>query len=368
MSLVNFILYLFLAIAIVGFAIVAFVVLFSWKTKIARTHDVILNLMFISASLSNFLGYADLEGSVNGGFFKYLLGLYIPFSYIYLPFIFLYIKKISDSKYNFSIYKYFVNFIPFLMLLFFVVVFFRKNNFFANNDLSVNNTYPYIYFGIFLFLNSIFWFYYIVIFKFCKKNNNINRITKICLLNIKANMIISIVISTFCFLNTDDNILYNKIVVQLGNTLSLIFLISTFIKKHSSFEEEYAHHPVLQLDSNSLIISKYKSTADKINEYVLNEKPFLNSELRLVDIAAKLEMSDELLSFVINHFFHQSFTDFINSYRIDYFIECCKRGDLEKYTIAAISKNCGFNSIVTFNRAFKRKFNMTPSEYIQANP
>lgn len=116
---------------------------------------------------------------------------------------------------------------------------------------------------------------------------------------------------------------------------------------------------------------KYKKTGlskelsvefkEKLLRLIEKEKPYLNNELRLGDLAKKLGLSRHQLSQVINENFKTSFSDFINQYRIE---EVKKAIVTQKdINITEVIFNCGFNNRVSFYKAFKNHTNYTPSEY-----
>ena len=94
------------------------------------------------------------------------------------------------------------------------------------------------------------------------------------------------------------------------------------------------------------------------------EQLFLNPELKLSDIANKLNTSSFVLSYLFNQHMGTSFYDYINNLRVEYFKQRVKMGDTKKYTLDALATRCGYNSRTTFFRNFKKATGMTPSEYI----
>jgi ligand-binding sensor domain-containing protein/AraC-like DNA-binding protein len=104
---------------------------------------------------------------------------------------------------------------------------------------------------------------------------------------------------------------------------------------------------------------------EKLLTYMNEEKPFLNSELRQADVAATIGYSVHELSQVLNIQLNQNFSDFVNSYRVDEVKIRMKTDDAKKYTLTAISMQCGFSAKSSFLRAFKKATNMTPTEYFK---
>lgn len=100
---------------------------------------------------------------------------------------------------------------------------------------------------------------------------------------------------------------------------------------------------------------------DTLLSYIKTNKPYLNNDLRLVQLADNIGFSSHILSKLINEKSKKNFNQFINEYRL----EEAKKLLLEnsKASIKTIYFDVGFNNKATFNTAFKNKFNCTPSEY-----
>ena len=106
-----------------------------------------------------------------------------------------------------------------------------------------------------------------------------------------------------------------------------------------------------------------KENTDTLIRYMENEKAYLNSDIRIQDIATSLNLPVHLLSHTINSNLNQNFYDFVNTYRIDEAKSRLKNEQYQDLTIVAIAFDCGFNSKATFNRLFKQYTGLTPSQY-----
>jgi len=96
----------------------------------------------------------------------------------------------------------------------------------------------------------------------------------------------------------------------------------------------------------------------------MNEKKiYLNPDLKLATMAEKLELPPHQLSKFINEKFNKSFTDYINGYRVNEFINRINHPDHKALTVYGIALEVGFNSKSAFNSAFKKITGKTPSEY-----
>jgi AraC-like DNA-binding protein len=101
----------------------------------------------------------------------------------------------------------------------------------------------------------------------------------------------------------------------------------------------------------------------KLLDLMEAEKPHLEPELSLANLARKLKIAPTLLSLVINTAFEKNFNDFVNAYRVEDFKNRLENADVRHLTLLGVAFDCGFNSKATFNRAFKKHTGQSPSEY-----
>ncbi len=105
---------------------------------------------------------------------------------------------------------------------------------------------------------------------------------------------------------------------------------------------------------------------DRIERFMDGEKPFLNANLSLNQLAKQMGVSPRELSFVINHGFEKNFFDFVGDYRIRHAAGLLDLRE-EGKTILEVMIASGFNSKSVFNTAFKQKTGMTPTQYRNRN-
>jgi len=106
-----------------------------------------------------------------------------------------------------------------------------------------------------------------------------------------------------------------------------------------------------------------KQHVEKLADHMKSAKPYLNPDLSLPQLAAELNISSHYLSQVINEQFNLNFFDFVNGYRVEAFKEKIKNPEFRNYSLLGIAFECGFNSKSAFNRIFKQKTGLTPSQY-----
>lgn len=114
------------------------------------------------------------------------------------------------------------------------------------------------------------------------------------------------------------------------------------------------------------ILEKTKSKNNHIttlNKKLLEEKQYLNPNLSLDLLANELQLSKGHLSRLINNEIGSSFSEYINTLRIEEAKAHLENPEFSKYTIIAIGLEAGFSSKTTFNTTFKKITGLTPSQY-----
>ena len=103
--------------------------------------------------------------------------------------------------------------------------------------------------------------------------------------------------------------------------------------------------------------------AKRIENHMINEKPYLMHLLNLEQLASQLEMHPRALSVAIKRHFKTNFYEFVNSYRINEAKSILSNPDQKSKTMIQISGECGFNSKATYNSFFKKLVGVTPTQY-----
>lgn len=114
-----------------------------------------------------------------------------------------------------------------------------------------------------------------------------------------------------------------------------------------------------------VILKNEQVYLQRINDFMNNEKPFLDPSFNITMLSQKIDIPTHHCSYLINDKLKTSFRDWINSYRIDYFIAHYPTKS-KSNTILAIALDCGFNNKVTFYNAFKKiNDGVCPSNYFK---
>ena len=94
---------------------------------------------------------------------------------------------------------------------------------------------------------------------------------------------------------------------------------------------------------------------------MVEEQLFKKFDLKLKDLANALSVSPHHLSQLLNENLNQSFTDFVNGYRVQAAGKMLR--SIHPFTIEAIGTKVGFRSKSTFYAAFKKYHGMTPAQF-----
>ncbi len=114
---------------------------------------------------------------------------------------------------------------------------------------------------------------------------------------------------------------------------------------------------------SSISLEDQELYKERILNYMDEFKPYLNSEIKQLDVAKALDMSLHLFSEILNTCFEQNFNSFINLYRVEKAKSLMKDPEYDKYKIITVAYDSGFSSKPSFNRVFKKVVGCTPTEY-----
>ena len=145
------------------------------------------------------------------------------------------------------------------------------------------------------------------------------------------------------------------------------------LRQPAIFTQAFVSQQTAIEESVNQTVEKYhRSGLDKETSLVfLNElashmetnKPYLEGDLVLPQLARQLGISANYLSQVINEQLKVNFYDFINGYRVEDAKRLMKNTGQKNSNILNIALDSGFNSKSAFYTAFKKATSMTPTQY-----
>lgn len=115
--------------------------------------------------------------------------------------------------------------------------------------------------------------------------------------------------------------------------------------------------------SNEELDNGQKEAIEKLLQYMENNKPYLQPELNIGDLANHLKIHAHQLSKLINSNLNKSFFEFVNEYRVEEFKKLVANPKNKHISLLGLAMDAGFNSKSSFNRTFKTITGLTPSEF-----
>ncbi len=101
----------------------------------------------------------------------------------------------------------------------------------------------------------------------------------------------------------------------------------------------------------------------RLKSFLETEKPYLEPGLTLPDLANSLDIPAHVLSRVINEKLGLNFFDLINGYRVEHVKTLLADPKNDHLSLLGMAFESGFNTKSAFNRVFKNRTGITPSEY-----
>ncbi|MBW6536710.1 MAG: helix-turn-helix domain-containing protein [Mariniphaga sp.] len=133
---------------------------------------------------------------------------------------------------------------------------------------------------------------------------------------------------------------------------------------HSGLDYDLSNSPEkVKYASTGLSAENARQTGERLKALMKTEKPFLNPELSLPQLAEMLDVPAYQLSQVINSNFNQNYFDFVNTYRVEEVKTKICDPAFGHLSFLGIAFESGFNSKSAFNRIFKKTTGKTPTHY-----
>jgi AraC-like DNA-binding protein len=103
----------------------------------------------------------------------------------------------------------------------------------------------------------------------------------------------------------------------------------------------------------------------KMELYIKEQRPFLQPGFSIRDLSKELSVPVYQISYIINHKHDRHFSNWLNHYRIEYFLELARSDQYKNITLEALAKDAGFANRITFINAFKREKGMSPGAFLK---
>lgn len=99
----------------------------------------------------------------------------------------------------------------------------------------------------------------------------------------------------------------------------------------------------------------------RLEQYFEAAKPYLDGNLTINDVAARLYTNKVYVSKAVNRYSGLNYCQYVNRYRIGYAVESYKKDP--GLRISELAQMSGFNSMAAFNISFRTFMNESPREW-----
>ena len=291
-----------------------------------------------------------------------------PLIFLYGPLVFLYIKTLVEKRISKTSYLHFVPFLLVVLLFspFYILSTQGKIDFFVNKEYL---QFPWRIYKVLLNISIIgsLFFYSFKNFHYLKSKEQLfnNQLTEGVWLKR-----IAIFFALFSVLYLSYFVLIEGLGWSKTTDYVIALLMSGFIY---SIGIMGFYKPELFRKKEIILIEKYKHSTLKTEQaktlllqltmYMEKEKPYLKEDLKLPIFAKQIGIPAHHISELLNQYQNTSFSDFVNSYRIEAAKKLLLSTDFETKTISGIGYDVGFKSRTTFYKAFKKITQLSPKAY-----
>lgn len=164
-------------------------------------------------------------------------------------------------------------------------------------------------------------------------------------------------------LHLDYNLLVNWYFVSALITLSYVTYILLKVVRQPSLYMDIAKFEQQVLLKTTGEVTQAQAVFGLVDQHVRTSLAYRKPKYGLRDLADELGITEANISWAINQGGGQSFSSYINSFRVDEVKEAIASG-LGRQNLLDIAFKAGFNSKSSFNAVFKRHAGMSPSEYM----
>lgn len=346
--------------------LVAFLFLFNPKGQVlANKLFGVLVFILSSVVLENLL-------IITGDIFSipHLFSIGALMMFLIPPFSFFLQKQLFNPQQSFKKIDLLIHSLPFLLSTITLLPLFLQN---AQNKIEiiehiyVNHQKITGHYVIYSVINIIqFLIYNILIFREIKlkrllrSNKSIqNNLQWVYLLMLIINVIVIAYIGVYISFILFNN--YESVFILIFISLLLVTIfLTTFqlIKNPFFFEKSFGTY------NRSTLIKDISINLDKnIIPFLNQEKPYLNPEIKIAELAQMLNVSTHQLSQFLNQKMNTTYNSMMNTFRINHAKNILSNDFQKEKTILSIALDSGFTNQSNFIRVFKNYTNLTPSQY-----
>jgi len=356
-----------------GFFFVIFSAVLLLKEKPVRKDNKVLGFLFLLMAVSGFIlsSYTVALQAESYSFLTY----FIPFNYVLLtligPFIYFYIKTLLNRPVNTRSCKFWIHSIASIPALTFYLYFLFLPTQERTNLLELSfqeEALPFIVLDVIFYIQMTMYLFtcYRIIKNQLKVSSKISKgAIMIDISWLRTLMIIDLIFmfvtAPLCFYFASVQV--SNVIAQSAISIQLVYIFfksiwQTGIFPGENISETKIKEPILKIADE--VGEDYCRT---LTNFMQEKKTYLQEDCSIQSVSEQTCISVHHLSNILNQRFDKSFPDFINEYRIDEAKRILDSEQSAKMTLEAIGYECGFGSKSSFNKAFKKLTNYTPSTY-----
>jgi len=304
-----------------------------------------------------------------------LLSYYAPFDLLILfslgPCLLFYVKVLLGQSVRPSNFQIFIQILPYIPAVTFIIYFIlqdtpsRLNLLIENFEKGIWHTN---------LLNLLVYFQMIIYLIICNKtiNEQFKKSSHIVIkrvqvdvswlrIYVRLNLTFMLLTAPLSFYLANENT--NLIIAQVAMVIQFIYLFikstwQTGLLPAESINEIKNGEVILKIADN--LVDEYFKL---LTEFMEIRKPYLHENCNIQAVSEQTGISVHHLSNILNQRVGTNFSDFINEYRVNEAKKMLSFLPPRINTLEAIGYECGFGSKSSFNKAFKKHSNITPSEY-----
>jgi AraC-like DNA-binding protein len=299
--------------------------------------------------------------------FPHLSRLHQPFVFLAAPLLFLYLRELTAREQRFA-KRDFLHFIPFLLCLIYLLPYYLQSGGAKMQILVSEYIQPtfgqWYYVRSALLITQVLVYLILIVVNIAKYSRSAaerkSQRDRAVLFEVRffviATAVLWVAVVLRYLIPTMPNLL-----VPLG--ASLLIYAMGYLKLRRPETVTMDEQPARKYEKSTLTRERSERYLDKLVNFMEHEQPFTDGDLTIQKLAEKLSIPANHLSQTINERLGQTFSDFVNSYRV----EAAKRKLLDPafshLSVLGIAEEVGFNSKSSFNSVFKKHTNMTPTEF-----
>ncbi|AXT20437.1 helix-turn-helix domain-containing protein [Flavobacteriaceae bacterium AU392] len=295
--------------------------------------------------------------------FPHFFAIKDPLILLYGPLILFYALSILKKEFRLQ-WIHLLHLIPFVFFLYRISsLFFRSSSYKKNVlDLMYENYTEIRDIEINLLFNIHIFLYLIISLIVLIRAYLQNRKQKILPLKKKLKPVILIITAVFIVYTVNIIRFWLSFGAETILWMPLVIVLLFFVIAYRALKVG----EVIAITSESKTskeISRSMELVLALEKEIQDNMLFLNQSENLNTLAKRINTNRQYLSNAVNDVKGITFTKYLNSFKVSKAKELLKSSDYKNFTLEKIAQDSGFNSLSTFQRAFKDVEQVSPSKY-----